>query len=95
MTIFLTTQYLEEADELADRVGIIAGGRLVAEGPPDTLKRSMGRDVIVVEADGDDSGALDTLRALDPVDEVSTEGRTISDRRQATAPEPSTPWPSP
>jgi ABC-2 type transport system ATP-binding protein len=77
MTIFLTTQYLEEADELAGRVGIISGGRLVAEGPPDTLKRSMGRDVIVVEADGDDSRALDILRALDAVDEVSTEGRTI------------------
>ena len=39
MTIFLTTQYLEEADELADRVGIISRGRLVAEGPPDVLKR--------------------------------------------------------
>ncbi len=35
MTIFLTTQYLEEADVLADRVGIIDGGRLVAEGTPD------------------------------------------------------------
>jgi ABC-2 type transport system ATP-binding protein len=34
-TIFLTTQYLEEADELADRVGIIDGGRLVAEGTPE------------------------------------------------------------
>jgi len=77
MTIFLTTQYLEEADELADRVGIISGGRLVAEGPPDDLKRAIGQDLIVVEAEGDDSGALDTLRALDAVDEVSTEGRTI------------------
>ena len=35
MTIFLTTQYLEEADELADRVGIIDHGRIVAEGTPD------------------------------------------------------------
>ncbi len=34
MTIFLTTQYLEEADELADRVGIIANGLIVAEGSP-------------------------------------------------------------
>ena len=42
MTIFLTTQYLEEADELADRVGIIDRGRLVAEGTPDELKRSIG-----------------------------------------------------
>jgi ABC-2 type transport system ATP-binding protein len=39
MTIFLTTQYLEEADVLADRVGIINSGRIVAEGTPDELKR--------------------------------------------------------
>ena len=38
MTIFLTTQYLEEADELADRVGIIDGGRLVAEGTPGAVE---------------------------------------------------------
>ena len=43
MTIFLTTQYLEEADELADRVGIIDAGRIVAEGTPEELKRSVGR----------------------------------------------------
>lgn len=47
MTIFLTTQYLEEADALADRVGIIAHGRIVAEGTPTELKRSIGSDVIV------------------------------------------------
>ncbi|HAN36245.1 MAG: ATP-binding cassette domain-containing protein [Ilumatobacteraceae bacterium] len=47
MTIFLTTQYLEEADALANRVGIIAHGRLVAEGTPSDLKRSIGSDVIV------------------------------------------------
>jgi ABC-2 type transport system ATP-binding protein len=46
MTIFLTTQYLEEADELADRLGIINRGKLVAEGTPDELKRSIGADVI-------------------------------------------------
>ena len=41
-TIFLTTQYLEEADELADRVGIISRGRLVAEGTPEELKKHGG-----------------------------------------------------
>jgi ABC-2 type transport system ATP-binding protein len=51
MTIFLTTQYLEEADELADRVGIINDGRLVAEGTPDELKRRVGNDVIVARLD--------------------------------------------
>ena len=48
MTIFLTTQYLEEADALADRVGIIDEGRLRAEGSPEALKRQIGTDVIVV-----------------------------------------------
>jgi ABC-2 type transport system ATP-binding protein len=47
MTIFLTTQYLEEADALANRVGIIAQGKLVAEGTPDELKRSIGSDLII------------------------------------------------
>ena len=42
-TVFLTTQYLEEADRLADRVGIIDDGRLVAEGTPDELKAEIGR----------------------------------------------------
>jgi ABC-2 type transport system ATP-binding protein len=53
MTIFLTTQYLEEADELADRVGIIDGGKIVAEGTPTDLKRSIGTDVIIARVDGD------------------------------------------
>ena len=39
VTIFLTTQYLEEADELADRVGVLDDGRLIAEGTPEELKR--------------------------------------------------------
>ncbi len=68
MTIFLTTQYLEEADELAHRVGIISRGRLVAEGPPEVLKRSIGQDMIVVETEGNDPSAVDTLRHMDIVD---------------------------
>jgi len=39
VTILLTTQYLEEADQLADRVAVLDGGRIVAEGTPDELKR--------------------------------------------------------
>jgi ABC-2 type transport system ATP-binding protein len=41
-TVFLTTQYLEEADQLADNVAIIDRGRIVAEGTPDSLKTEMG-----------------------------------------------------
>ncbi|MBT2210230.1 ATP-binding cassette domain-containing protein [Actinomadura sp. NEAU-AAG7] len=39
VTVFLTTQYLDEADQLADRVAVLDGGRLVADGTPDELKR--------------------------------------------------------
>ena len=53
VTVFLTTQYLEEADELADRVGIIDRGRIVEEGTPTELKRAVGSDLIVVELSGD------------------------------------------
>jgi ABC-2 type transport system ATP-binding protein len=53
VTVFLTTQYLEEADALADRVGIIDHGRLVAEGTPTELKAQIGRpSVEAVPADG-------------------------------------------
>ena len=46
VTVFLTTQYLEEADVLADRVGIIDHGRIVAEGTPDALKAEIGRPTV-------------------------------------------------
>jgi len=47
VTVFLTTQYLEEADVLADRVGIIDHGKIVAEGTPDELKATIGRPTVV------------------------------------------------
>src|SRR6476660_9778335 len=48
VTVFLTTQYLEEADVLADRVGIIDHGRIVAEGTPAELKAEIGRPSVHV-----------------------------------------------
>ena len=60
VSIFLTTQYLEEADALADRVGIINHGVLAAEGTSDQLKRSVGSDVIVASV----SDARRAQRAL-------------------------------
>ena len=48
VTVFLTTQYLEEADVLANRVGIIDNGRIVAEGTPAALKAEIGRPSIHV-----------------------------------------------
>jgi ABC-2 type transport system ATP-binding protein len=55
VTVFLTTQYLEEADVLAGRVGIIDHGHIVAEGTPEELKASVGRPTVeVVPADPDE-----------------------------------------
>jgi ABC-2 type transport system ATP-binding protein len=59
VTVFLTTQYLEEADVLADRVGIIDRGHIVAEGTPDVLKAEIGRpSVEAVPANRDDRDAV-------------------------------------
>jgi ABC-2 type transport system ATP-binding protein len=77
MTIFLTTQYLEEADQLAHRVGIINGGKIVAEGTPEELKRTVGTDLVVVEVDGDDEKAKAVLDAVDAVDTVTMAGKEI------------------
>jgi len=77
MTIFLTTQYLEEADELADRVGIINAGRLVAEGTPTDLKRSIGNDVIVARVDGDSAAALACLADVPGVEAVDASGGEV------------------
>jgi ABC-2 type transport system ATP-binding protein len=62
MTVFLTTQYLEEADVLADRVGIIDRGRIVAEGTPAELKTEIGSPS--VEVSPVEPGAGDTLAEL-------------------------------
>src|SRR6202035_1558268 len=62
VTVFLTTQYLEEADVLADRVGIIDRGRIVAEGTPAELKGAIGRPS--VEAIPQDPGERERLAAV-------------------------------
>src|SRR5947209_6393271 len=77
MTIFLTTQYLEEADELADRVGIINDGRLVAEGTPSDLKRSVGNDVIVARLDGRAAAAREGVERVHGVHGVEVHGEEL------------------
>jgi ABC-2 type transport system ATP-binding protein len=59
VTVFLTTQYLEEADVLADRVGIIDHGRIVAEGTPELLKAQIGCSTVeALPADAEEKGAV-------------------------------------
>jgi len=77
MTIFLTTQYLEEADELAHRVGIIDRGRIVAEGTPHDLKRSVGTDVIIARVAGDAEAARPLLDAVPGVLNVEAHGNEL------------------
>ena len=77
VTIFLTTQYLEEADALADRVGIISQGRLMAEGTPAELKRSLGNDVIIVQVDGHTDEAKAAVEDLEGVVDVDASGGEV------------------
>ena len=77
VTIFLTTQYLEEADALAHRVGVIDRGRLAAQGTPEELKRSRGSDLIIVKLEGEAtaevSAALLALPSVEAVDAHDSE----------------------
>ncbi|HEV3368268.1 MAG TPA: ATP-binding cassette domain-containing protein [Acidimicrobiales bacterium] len=77
MTIFLTTQYLEEADELAHRVGIIDNGRIVAEGTPTELKRSVGSDVIIARVEGDAASVSSLLEQVPGVQSVDVHGNEL------------------
>jgi len=78
MTIFLTTQYLEEADALANRVGIIAQGKLVAEGTPAALKRSIGSDVIVVKVHAEHRARVaEVVQPLAQVERVEIAGDEV------------------
>jgi ABC-2 type transport system ATP-binding protein len=73
-TVFLTTQYMEEADKLCDRVAIIDAGQVVAEGTPERLKAEMGRDVVSVSLDGADAAATEAaLRDLPGLERVIAE----------------------
>jgi ABC-2 type transport system ATP-binding protein len=80
MTIFLTTQYLEEADELADRVGIIDQGRIVGEDTPAALKRSLGADVIVARVEGDAQRTCSDIERLPGIEQVRADGNTVTVR---------------
>jgi ABC-2 type transport system ATP-binding protein len=78
VTIFLTTQYLEEADALAERVGIIDHGRLAIQGAPQELKRARGADLIVARLEGDASEAAEALAGIPSVLAIETHGNEIT-----------------
>jgi ABC-2 type transport system ATP-binding protein len=75
-TVLLTTHYMFEADSLCDRIGVIANGRIIAEGTPSHLKSSVAHSTVVeIEAYGVDEDRLERLRSVESVASVSVEER--------------------
>ncbi len=80
-TVLLTTHYLDEADQLADRISVVDRGRVIADGTPDALKRRLGgsRVDLVLPPDGDLVAAAAVLaRVSDGEPEVDAERRRVS-----------------
>ena len=88
-TIFLTTQYLEEADALCERLAVILDGEIVSQGSPAELKREVGGEILEVNVDGDDPAkgtAADIARSVDLFEpgatvDVTTEGISVTSER--------------
>jgi ABC-2 type transport system ATP-binding protein len=82
MTVLLTTHYLDEADRLAAHIAILDGGRIVAHGTPEGLKRELRGDAVIVETrpDADPAAAVRTMAGLGYVREVSQDGGTVRGR---------------
>ncbi|MFB6202695.1 MAG: ATP-binding cassette domain-containing protein [Halorhabdus sp.] len=86
-TIFLTTQYLEEADVLCDRLAVILDGEIVADGAPETLKREVGGEILDVELEDSDVREQaadivqqDGLFEDDPTVDMTDDGITVTSR---------------
>ncbi|MGI8421763.1 MAG: ATP-binding cassette domain-containing protein [Gaiellaceae bacterium] len=78
-TVFLTTQYLEEADQLCNRLAIIDAGAIVAEGSPEELKAEMGHDVVTLALGGADVAATEAaVRGLAGLERVVAEPHALA-----------------
>ncbi|UCE91071.1 MAG: ATP-binding cassette domain-containing protein [Methanobacteriota archaeon] len=85
MTIFLTTHYLEEADALCDRIGIIDHGRIIALDTPEGLKKAVGGDVIEIEVVECEDDILEMIRNM--TDVVLVDGACTDNRARIKVPD--------
>ncbi len=86
LTILLTTHYLEEADQLADRLAIVSRGKIVVEGTPEELKRTLRGEAVTVElVDGAGRDPVAVAKTLDGVHEASLDGRVLRTRVESGA----------
>jgi len=77
LTLLLCTHYMDEAEELADRVGIIDQGRIVVEGSPEELVEQMGSDGVRISGSGDSAELIRALRGLPFVETASLAGEFV------------------
>ena len=85
VTIFLTTHYMEEADQLSDAIYIIDEGKIVANGTPENLKNSLGKDMIYLET-GNDERSTRIIKDMQEIKDVrsSSKGLVISLKEKAS-----------
>ena len=79
MTIFLSTHYMEEADNLCDRVGIIDGGKIQIIDSPENMKNAMGNEVISIAVDeGDHTAFLSEIEKIEFVKKINKDGSKLT-----------------
>ena len=80
MTIFLSTHYMEEADQLCDRIGIIDGGKIQVIDSPENMKNAMGNEVIsiVIEENNSRDSFLSKLKKIESVNKINEDGSKLT-----------------
>ena len=79
MTIFLTTHYMEEADQLCDRIGIIDRGKIQVIDTPENMKNAMGNEVISILLDGENRNSfLSELQKIESVNKINEDGSKLT-----------------
>jgi ABC-2 type transport system ATP-binding protein len=81
LTILLTTHYLEEADQLADRLAIVSRGRIIVEGTPEELKRGLQGELVTVELqNGRAADAVAVVERFEGARETAADGQHVRTR---------------